>query len=179
MIGANSVGYRGHDTLLKAVAKLRKDGTNCRVRFLGGGNPSRWEKMSEDLGISDFVSFDGSLPHGVEVLNWIDDIDILVMPTRAESLGRAVIEAMSRGCPVLGTIETGIREQIGSDCLFHAGDCAAIVQKVEYMISDKSYMEYCAQENFYRSYKYSNAETDRIRNAFYKEFKDYALRAQE
>ena len=47
------------------------------------------------------------------------------------------------------------------------------------MISDKSYMEYCAQENFYRSYKYSNAETDRIRNAFYKEFKDYALRAQE
>ena len=178
MIGANSVGYRGHDTLLKAIAQLKDEGINCKCRFLGGGSPFKWEKMAAELNISELVVFDGSLPHGEEVFKWIDSIDILVMPTRAESLGRAVIEAMSRGCPVLGTVETGIREQIGSDCLFHKGDSKAIAEKVKYMISDKDYTIICAKENFYRSFKYSNEETDRVRDAFYQEFKNFAVNSQ-
>lgn len=173
LIGANSVGYRGHDTLLETVSKLRNSGVDCRAKFLGGGDSSRWEKYAQKLGISEYVEFDRPIPHGVGVLEWIDSIDIMVMPTKAESLGRAVIEAMSRGCPVLGTVETGIREQIGSDCLFKAGDIDTVCRMVKHMMEDKAYMKYCALENYYRSFKYANQETDKTRNAFMEEFVDY------
>ena len=62
------------------------------------------------------------------MFEWIDNLDILVMPTLAESLGRAVIEAMSRGCPVIGSIETALPEQIGSDCITYARNADSIAE---------------------------------------------------
>lgn len=176
LIGSNSVGYRGQDTLIRSIRILRDKGIECQALFLGSGDPVKWEKLASELSVADNVKFCGSLPHGEEVLEWIDGIDVLIMPTRAEALGRAVIEAMSRGCPVLGTFETGIREQIGSDCLFHTGDDKSIANLVEQMIANKDYMKYCARENFYRSFKYTNEQTDLVRNRFYKEFADYAAK---
>lgn len=176
MIGSNAVGYRGHDTLLKAVKGLAQAGIDCRVKFLGGGNPEKWIKYAQQIGVEERTEFCGTLPHGEAVMEWIDNIDILVMPTRAEALGRAVIEAMSRGCPVLGTIETGIREQVGADCLFHIDDYKAIARKVIHMIQDKYYMESCAKENFYRSFKYTNRETNVVRDGFYEAFTEYAMK---
>ncbi|EOT2902269.1 glycosyltransferase [Clostridium perfringens] len=171
LIGSLDVDYRGHKTLLKAIVELNKRGIKCKAKFLGSGSNKRWIKIANEYGIGNEVEFSGVLPSGKEVLKWIDDIDILTMPTEAETLGRAVIEAMSRGCPVIASIETALREQIGEDCLCKAKDFNELANIIEKMSNDVKYMKYCAQENFYRSFKYTNIQTNKIRERFYHKFK--------
>ena len=140
------------------------------MKFLGGGTKNlQLIKLAESLGIKDIIEFGGRLQHN-EVLLWIDEIDVLVMPTLAESLGRAVIEAMSRACPVVGSIETALREQVGSDCIVHARDVDQITFTVENIISRKDYTKACAYENFYRAIKYASDYTYSLRKNFYDEF---------
>lgn len=171
LIGSLDVDYRGHRTLMNVIKELEKYGIYAKARLLGGGNKERWGAYAKQLGIQDRVAFDGILPPGQRVLEWIDDIDILIMPTKQETLGRAIIEAMSRGCPVIGSLETAIGEQIGSDCLAYSDDCQAHVDIINHMLEDQDYMGYCAKENFYRSFKYTNAQTDKIRSTFFEMIK--------
>lgn len=170
LIGATQAGYRGHDTLIKAASLLRDKGYHLKVSFLGGGTADdKRRKCAEKCNMSDRIEFCGRIKHS-EVLSWIDNIDVLVMPTLVESLGRAVIEAMSRGCPVIGTYETALREQIGSDCLVHARNVQEIASVMERIIKHKDYALMCARENYYRAMKYSSDLTYKFRKEFYDEF---------
>lgn len=168
LIGSMDVNYRGHETVIQAIFELKNRGFHCKVRFLGPGSGNRWIYLADKLGIGDRIEICGVLPSGLPVLQWIDGIDILTMPTQQETLGRAIIEAMGRGCPVIGSLETAIGEQIGSDCLCHAKDKDELANIIERMIVDNDYLKYCSQENFYRAYKYSNEQTNNIRNNFYR-----------
>lgn len=170
LIGVLGVNYRGHETALKTVKELTARGINTRIRFLGSGSSDRWQNLSESLGIGGQVEFCGSLPGGDPVMEWIDNIDVLIMPTKQETLGRAIIEAMSRGCPVVGSRETAIGEQIGSDCLALSDDYYGFADIIQRMYNGKKYMEYCAYENFYRSFKYCDEQLDNKRKDFYIKF---------
>ena len=173
LIGSTNVGYRGHLTVIKAVAELKKKGIHCQAKFLGGDSNDHWNSVLKEYAVEDMVKFCGRVRGQDAVFKWIDEIDILVMPAKAETLGRAIIEAMSRGCPVIGSLETAIGEQISSDCLCNASDYSAVADLIEKMITDKAYMKYCAQENFYRSFKYCNEQNDEARNRFLKRLIDY------
>lgn len=170
LIGATQVGYRGHDTLIKAASLLRDKGYDLNVSFLGGGTADdKRKKCAEKCDMKRHIEFCGRIKHD-EVLSWIDNIDVLVMPTLQETLGRAVIEAMSRGCPVIGTYETALGEQIGSDCLVHARNIQEIANAIERIIKHKDYALMCARENFYRAMKYNIGLTYEFRKEFYDEF---------
>lgn len=171
LIGSLDVNYRGHRTLLLAAAELKKRGIILQVRFLGGGSKERWIKLAKNLDIVEETEFCGTLPNGIPVLNWIDQIDILVMPTKQETLGRAIIEGMSRGCPILGSVETAIWEQIGSDCLFHADDYVKLAELIERLLEDHEYMGFCAKENFWRSFKYDEKKFNKMRKQFFENMK--------
>lgn len=170
LIGSLDVDYRGHKVLLRILRQLKEEGFDCCVRFLGGGNKERWKQLAEQLGVAPQVEFCGTLPGGAPVLRWIDDIDVLVMPAKVESLGRAVIEAMTRGCPVLGTSTTAHRELLGSECVCRPDDIEEFSSRIKKLITNKEYAKYCACENFYRSHKYLNSMLDPDREAFFIEF---------
>lgn len=170
LVGATQAEYRGHDTLIKAAKCLLDRGYDVRVAFLGGGTRDK-QRMdcAQKYGVSDRIEFCGKLPHD-RVGDWIDSIDVLVMPTLQETLGRAIIEAMSRGCPVVGSSETAIREQLGDDCIVSARDVSGIADVIENMISNIDYASACAKENFFRSFKYVSSYTNNIRKKFYSDF---------
>ncbi len=170
LIGSLDVNYRGHDILIQVLSDLRKAGHDCKVRFLGGGSSERWKNYARTLQVEKHVEFSGIVPAGSPVYDWIDNIDILVMPTKVESLGRAVIEAMSRGCPVIGTRTTALAELVSDDCQVLATDTTSIVHLIKNLISNSEYAEYCAYENFYRAHKYLNSMTDPIRYNFFQTF---------
>lgn len=171
LIGATHAEYRGHDKLIEAAAMLKAKGHDVQVRFAGGGkkDQARADK-ARNVGIEDKVFFDGYL-NKQGIYEWIDNIDVLVMPTKQETLGRAVIEAMSRGCPVIGSSETAISEQIGSDCLVMSSDVSGLADRIERVITSKKYNLACAHENFYRAKKYESSVTNEIRKRFYDEFR--------
>lgn len=172
LIGFLDVNYRGHGKLIRAVSLLKEQGIRINVRFLGAGSPKRWLDIANNLNVEDQVEFSGTLGSGKPVMEWIDGIDILAMPTKQETLGRAIVEAMSRGCPVLGSIETAIWEQIGSDCLFKADDDVRLAEMIRFMISHPDYMALCARENFWRSYKYDSQKCDKRRLEFFEKMKN-------
>lgn len=167
LIGAASVAYRGHERLIRVAKTLKEKGYVVEVRFLGSDRgKEKHLKTASDLGLSDAVIFDGyRTKQGV--FEWIDNIDVLVMPTLQETLGRAVIEAMSRGCPVIGSLETALPEQIGSDCIVSAKDINGIAQILEHMLLDNEYMQYCAYENYYRAKKYYSNVSNSMKRKFY------------
>lgn len=169
LIGSLNVAYRGHEVLLRTGSVLKKKGINVEIHFLGNGDIQNMMNKASQYSLENEVFCDGVLPSGEPVYEWIDKIDILVMPTKAETLGRAIIEAMSRGCPVIGSLETAICEQIGYDCLTYSDDYDSISNLILKMMNNKDYMRSCAYENYYRSFKYTTKQTDAIRDEFIKQ----------
>ena len=166
LIASLNVGYKGHDTAMLALKKMLPRHNNVKVCFLGDGNKTKWERMAEKLGVAEYVEFSGALPGGQAVLDWIDNIDIFIMPSLQETLGRALIEAMSRGCPCLGGAGTAVPEQLPDDCIHARKDFNELCDMLCYMIENPAYTELCAVENYQRSKKYSE-ETLTARRDFF------------
>jgi L-malate glycosyltransferase len=105
------------ETVLKVCAKLRNDNLNVSLNVLGDGPLlNKYKKLSEDIGIKDFVEFIGYVNDKDKILNVIDESHIFVMPSFKETFGLVYIEAMSRGLPVIYSKGEGI------DGIFNEGE---------------------------------------------------------
>jgi glycosyltransferase involved in cell wall biosynthesis len=156
LIGSLDVDYRGHLILINGLKCLEKEfvNYNFQIHFLGIGKKDRWEEIIKNSNLKSEFFFDGVLPSGNAVYNWLDSLDILVMPTKQETMGRAIIEAMSRGLLVLGSRETAIHEQLGDDMLFH-NNPKSLCLSISKFLRNKELFKLSAYENFYRAKKYN------------------------
>ena len=167
LIASLNIAYKGHDTAILALEQVAKKHSNVKLCFLGDGSPDKWSKLAEEHGVEDKVEFCGTLPGGEPVLRWLDDIDIFVMPSLQETLGRALIEAMSRGCPAIGGAGTAVPEQLPDDCIHERKNYNQLADMINYMIEHPKYMELCASENFERAKKYSEEILNERRDHFW------------
>lgn len=109
-IGAIDVKYKGQETIIKTLGLLKKQGlNNFEYQIVGGGNQKYLKKIADKYKVNDQVKFLGTMPHNL-VFSWLDKIDLYVQPSKTEGLPRALIEAMSRGLPAIGTDVGGIPE---------------------------------------------------------------------
>ena len=108
---------KGQHFVIKAIRNLKKKGINIDYYLAGGGNCNRIVELSKKYGVSENVHVLGPLPHD-KVFDLLDDIDIYVQPSLQEGLPRAVVEAMSRACPIIGSKTGGIPELIDKSCIF-------------------------------------------------------------
>ncbi len=168
LIASLNVGYKGHDTAIYALKEILKRHKNVKVCFLGDGDKKKWKDLAIKNGVIDNIEFSGALPGGDPVLNWIDNIDIFIMPSLQETLGRALIEAMSRGCPAIGGAGTAVPEQLPDDCIHERKNYKELAEMVCYMIENPKYTELCAVENYQRSKKYSEDILTVRRDYFWK-----------
>jgi glycosyltransferase involved in cell wall biosynthesis len=121
---------KGMDVLLRAFASAFR--ADPRVRLDIGGDGSEREAlqaMVRELGLSDQVRFLGVLDRA-QVLELIATADALVLPSRYETFGIVLIEALALGKPVIATRcggpESIVREQDG--LLVPTDDVAALAQ---------------------------------------------------
>ncbi|MAT97546.1 MAG: hypothetical protein CL608_10425 [Anaerolineaceae bacterium] len=89
---------KGIDTLLHAMRQLTERHDVC-LHLLGDG-PLKEELMDlvEELGITHLVKFHGQTD---DVLAHLQEADLFVLPSRAEGLSNALLEAMSCSLPVV------------------------------------------------------------------------------
>jgi glycosyltransferase involved in cell wall biosynthesis len=97
---ARLVPQKDHETLLRALALHRRNGSG-RLLVLGTG-PLRehLENLAHELGIAgavDFVGFQGN------PLPWLRRADVFVLSSRSEGFGNVLAEAMGCGTPVIST----------------------------------------------------------------------------
>ena len=168
LIASLNDDYKGHDTAIKAVSLLKEKYPSIKLCFLGDGNQDRWKQYSKEYDVLKHIEFCGALPGGAPVLNWLDEIDIFIMPSLQETLGRALVEAMSRACPAIGGAGTAVPEQLPDDCIHERKNHKQLAEMIMYMIEHPNYMKICAEENFVRSKKYSEYILEERRDYFWK-----------
>lgn len=119
---------KGHLLLIDAAAMLRDQGAQFQIRLAGDG-PLRpiMEKRIHDLGLSNHVLLLGALPQ-TKIREEIQTARALVLPSFAEGLPVALMEAMALSTPTITTYVAGIPELVEREngWLVAAGDAAAL-----------------------------------------------------
>lgn len=102
------VPEKAYDVLVRAVAKLR--GFNWQLQICGDGQErTRLKKLGKELRVSRQIKFLGAINNIPGVLR---AADVFVHPSRTEGHGRAILEAMASGLPVIATSVGGTPEAI-------------------------------------------------------------------
>lgn len=136
-IGTLNRLYKGQDLLIEAVSRLVSNDIPIELTIVGEGQyRSQLEALAERLGTSDHVRFLGHVPHGRAIFDLMDRSNLFVLPSRQEGLARVVIEAMTRGLPVLSSDVGGMSEVVPRDCLLAVGSVDDIVKKVSAFLND-------------------------------------------
>ena len=163
---AVNVPYKGHQYVIEALAKLKKEGIHkFEYQMVGFGDQTRLKAIIKENDVEDRVKFMGSMTHE-QVFEWLDTIDIYVQPSRQEGLPRALIEAMSRACPIIASSAGGNYEL--TDIIFKKGNIKQIKQKLKSI--DKNFLITESKQSFNKAQKYSKENLDRKRNGFYIKF---------
>jgi glycosyltransferase involved in cell wall biosynthesis len=97
--------------------------------------------------VSSSVTFIERIDERKALRAFLDDIDVLVMPSRSEGQGRVLIEAMARGCPCVGTAVGGIPELLDSSMLVPVGDVKALSDLIVRLIANPALMQEAARAN--------------------------------
>lgn len=173
LIGNYSSKYKGIDVAIRSLALAGEEEFDWDFQVLGKGDSQQYMELAKSLGVESKVSFIGSLPSGQPVYDWLDSVDLYLQPSFQEGLPRALVEAMSRGCPVLASRVAGIPELLNSGEMFSAGDTKALAEKLKIVMQDKEYLGRLARENFYKAESYYKPDLDARRTAFWSRFRDY------
>jgi glycosyltransferase involved in cell wall biosynthesis len=100
---------KGIDVLLHAMSRLRARRPAISLVLVGGSfyQNSEWQRerlvrMARDLKLESFVTFVGPKPPQ-EVARYMRESALLVLPSRRESFGAVLVEALACGTPVVAT----------------------------------------------------------------------------
>jgi len=110
---------KGADVLAEAVARL-PEALRARVRLthLGDGNDesnptfAKAKSVLEGAGVT--FRFGGAVSHDA-VVDELAASDVFVFPSRVESFGNALVEAIAAGLPVVATDVGAVRHILGPD----------------------------------------------------------------
>lgn len=99
---AITYAHKNHETLVRAVARLVEERPDVVLVLTGGAGPCEDQVMAavEAYGLSEHVRRPGRVPElDLEVL--YRTAAVVAFPSAYEGFGLPVLEAMSRGCPVV------------------------------------------------------------------------------
>ncbi len=168
-------GYeKGHLTLMDAIKKVNNKGYNVKVVFVGDG-PLRkeFEEYAKRNGIDDKVTFTGRLANGNEVRKVIRNSDIFILPTLAEGLPRALLEAMAEGIPCLSSPTCGIPEVLEEEFLYDFADSEGFAKGIINFITHPERMKIASENNLNMAKKFSASILNSRRKQFYDKLKEY------
>jgi glycosyltransferase involved in cell wall biosynthesis len=174
MVGSLNVAYKGHETALRALTLVARDAPQVKLLCLGEGDPSRWRRRAASLGVGDKVVFCGSLPEGRPVMEWMDDLDLFLIPSHTEGLPRALVEAMSRALPAIGANVGGIPELIDRGITHPPGDHRRLAQLIKALLENRVQMKELALRNWSTAADYVLDVLEDRRGRFFRRFKAYA-----
>jgi glycosyltransferase involved in cell wall biosynthesis len=106
---------KGHDLLVRALAAIADLPWRCECVGPLRSDPAhvaRLRELIERHGLDDRISLAGPRM-GARLAAAYAGADVLVLPSRAETYGMVVTEALARGIPVLATAVGGVPESLG------------------------------------------------------------------
>ncbi len=154
---------------MRSIANLKRDSRlTFHVQFVGGGNQDHLKKYAKKLGINKQCFFKGITKSGDDIFRWMDNIDMYIQPSFAEGQGRAVIEAMSRGCPVISSDAGGLKETVLEEHRFESGNHLELSRLILDFATSPSYTLKAAKRNFNFAKSFYSVNVEKRRNTFLK-----------
>lgn len=99
---------KGLDIMIRALAALKSRGVAVQLRIAGDGPvKGELERLAASLGVAGDVDFCGWVNPAAD---YLEGLDLFVLPSRVEPFGLVVTEAMAAGVPVVATRIDGPRE---------------------------------------------------------------------
>jgi glycosyltransferase involved in cell wall biosynthesis len=175
-VGSLDQLYKGTDTLIQAVALSRQRGRRLRLSIVGDGRyRGKLEGYARELGVEDAVEFVGQLTKREEVFARLDEADLFVLPSRTEGTPKALIEAMARGLPAIGSAVGGIPELLDGADLVPPNDAGALAQKIVDVLEDPARRSESASRNLQNARLHASSILGARRRAFF----DFIANASE
>jgi len=172
MVGSLAHLIKGPDVLIDSVGICLQAGLDIHAVIVGDGTyRAKMEARCRARGLQDKVKFTGQLSSAGEVRNQLDQADLFVLPSRTEGLPRAMLEAMARGLPCIGTTVGGIPELLLPEDLVAPGDANALAQKIMGVSADATRLARMSIQSLHSSQAYRGSEVAKRRASYC-----YALR---
>jgi glycosyltransferase involved in cell wall biosynthesis len=130
---------KGVDVLIRAMQLLSERRADAHLVLVGESYYAKYREeydrlrgLTSELGLDDRVTFAGPKPLG-ELVQIIQQSAVLVLPSRAESLGMVLVEALACGTPVVATRCGGPEDIVTDDVgvLVATDDAPALAQGIE------------------------------------------------
>ncbi len=168
LVGSLEQYYKAPDVIIAALAQLIEDGHNLELVIVGDGKYRKdFQELAQSLGVGNRVFFRGMLPAGQAVRDELDAADLFVLPSRTEGLPRAMIEAMARGLPCIGSTVGGIPELLPAEDMVPPGDVSALAQKIREVILAPGRMQAMSERNLNKALEYHADILQKRRHEFY------------
>ncbi len=161
------IKYKGQKKVIKAISLLAKEGLKFEYHIVGTGSQDDLLNYAESLGVAENIIFHGNIPHDA-VFEILDHTDIYIQPSDLEGMPRALLEAMSRACPAIGTRVGGIPEILPEDMIFGKNDIQGLCNCLKRQTKQR--MSVDAKRNYERAKDFELALLNKRRNAFINEF---------
>ena len=161
------------DVLVEAVGRAVAGAGDFELTFVGGGRfQSELAAAAGRQGIAERVRFCGDLTAGEAVRRELDRADLFVLPSRHEGLPRAMIEAMARGLPCIGSTVGGFGELVPGEDLVPPGDATALAEKIDEIARDPVRMTRMSARNLAAAADYRDEVLQQRRTKFYEFLQD-------
>ncbi|MBH8562375.1 glycosyltransferase family 4 protein [Nostoc sp. CENA67] len=168
-VGTMAQLYKAPDILIKAVAACVQEGLDLKLIMVGDGkHRTELEAQATALGLKERIYFRGQLSSSDAVRADLDQADLFVLPSYQEGLPRAMIEAMARGLPCIGSTVGGIPELLPPEDMVPPGDVTALAQKIREVVTDAERMASMSARNLETAKEYIDEILSEQRIAFYK-----------
>lgn len=165
------VKHKGQEYVIKAMSLLKDKGfKNIEYQMVGDGDSTRLINIAKKYGVVDNLKFMGSMPHN-EVFKWLDTVDIYIQPSNTEGLCRALLEAMSRGCPCIASNAGGNPELICPEYVFKKKNVFNLFETILDLISNKENLENNSRYCFEKSKLYDKDILETKRKTFFENVK--------
>lgn len=167
-IGSLDQLYKAPDILIDAAAICISDGLDLKVEVIGDGKyRGELVERARRLGLEENIRFLGRIPSGRPIFEMLDKADIFVLPSRTEGLPRAMIEAMGRGLPCIGTNVGGIPEILKREDMVAPNDSRELASKIEEVLSNPERLNIMSARNLVKAEDFLDETLSRKRTRFY------------
>jgi glycosyltransferase involved in cell wall biosynthesis len=166
-VGTLAQLYKAPEVLIDAFAICQAH-IDAELVIVGSGRHQlELEERAKGQGIADRVRFRGQLTTPVDVRAELDRADLFVLPSRQEGLPRAMIEAMARALPCIGSSVGGIPELLPPEDIVPPGDVPALASKITEVLQQPERMQQMSARNLIKAGEYKDEVLNDRRREFY------------
>jgi len=141
VISGRLASGKGQMEAVDAIAQLRHEGVKAGLWIVGDGDVHFRAKLDEAIVANHLTDCVKLVGYKKNPAGYLRAADVVLVCSRAEAFGRATVEGMLVGKPVIATASGGTPELISAGetgLLYPPGDVAALVGNIRTLAADES-----------------------------------------